>query len=67
MTTVSFISAGPSAPAGFLVPADVPTPANPLMPASLVSSFHAGLLIIKDITKLLFMKKPVTAIDNTTA
>ncbi len=57
----SSASAGFSTSAGFWPPVNVPTPAG------LVPFPHAGLLVVQDITKPFFIRKLVTAFDNTTA
>lgn len=56
-----FASAGLSALAGLWAPAD------PSMPAGFVPFSHIDLLVVQDMIKSFFIKKPVIATDNTIA
>lgn len=59
--------AGLSAPTGLLAPANVFAPADFLLLAGLVLSPYTGLPGIQDINKPFFIRKLVTAVNNTTA
>ena len=67
MTTAFFTSAGPFVPANLWAPANILASVDSPAPANLILSPHAGLLVLQDITKLLFIEKLVKVVDNTTA
>ena len=53
-------------PTGLWASADIFAPTNPFAPAGLVLYPHTDLPVVQDMTKLFFIRKLVTAVNNTT-